>query len=78
MPSAPACGCRPGDARYYDEVENESSYLSQNDVRMHFGLGDAASYDSIEVTWPGGARERFSGGAVNRIVTIRQGTGSRF
>jgi hypothetical protein len=49
--------------------------LSQSDTRVHAGLGDAERYDAIEVTWPGGAKERFPGGAGDRIVTITQGGG---
>ena len=41
-----------------DEVMSGSSYYSQNDLRLHFGLGDARpAVDSVELTWPSGARE---------------------
>ncbi|HEY8151764.1 MAG TPA: CRTAC1 family protein [Vicinamibacteria bacterium] len=63
--------------RLSGEVQTGSSYLSQNDPRVHFGLGGAATYDRIEVRWPGGAREVFPGGAANRIVAVKQGAGSR-
>lgn len=58
------------------EIQTGSSFLSQNDTRLHYGLGAAARYDRIEVQWPGGARESFPGGDVNRIVTLREGAGS--
>ena len=62
--------------RLSGEVQSGSSFLSQNDPRLHFGLAAAASYDHIEIHWPGGQRERFPGGKANRIVTLKQGTGS--
>jgi hypothetical protein len=65
-----------GGRRLSGEVQTGSSYLSQNDPRLHFGLAAAAGYDRIEIQWPGGQRERFPGGKANRIVTLKQGTGS--
>src|SRR5262249_2423600 len=65
-----------GSRRLSGEMQTGTSYLSQNDPRLHFGLGDSAAYDRIEVAWPGGKRERFPGGKANRIVTLKQGTGS--
>lgn len=58
------------------EIETGSSFLSQNDPRVHAGLGDSTSYDRVEVQWPGGAREVFPGGKANQIITLKQGTGS--
>lgn len=51
------------------------SFLCSNDPRAHFGLGDAAKYDQIEVTWPDGAGEAFPGGAVDRLVVLERGSG---
>jgi enediyne biosynthesis protein E4 len=64
-----------GDRRLSGEVQTGTSFLSQNDPRLHFGLGDDASYKRIEVQWPGGAREVFPGGPANRITTVTQGKG---
>jgi len=64
-----------GDRRLSGEVQTGSSFLSQNDSRLHFGLGDDTTYKRIEVQWPGGEREVFEGGAGNRIVTLKQGGG---
>jgi enediyne biosynthesis protein E4 len=58
----------------HGEVLGGSSYLSQSDPRVHFGLGDSMSYEAIEVRWPTGERERFGGGSGNRIVSLKQGT----
>jgi hypothetical protein len=57
------------------EVKAGSSYLSQNDARLHFGLRGAAKVDRLEVTWAPGRREAFEDVAINRIVTIREGEG---
>jgi len=62
--------------RISGEIQSGSSFLSQNDSRLHFGLAHARRYDHIDVWWPGGARERFSGGEVNRIVVLKEGTGA--
>jgi hypothetical protein len=65
-----------GDRRLSGEVQSGASYLSQHDPRLHFGLADDASYQRLEVQWPGGVREAFPGGAANRIVTLKQGAGT--
>ena len=52
------------------------SYLSSNDPRAHFGLGDAASVESIRVVWPDGLEETFPGGSADRYVTLRKGAGT--
>jgi hypothetical protein len=62
--------------RISGEIQTGTSFLSQNDPRLHVGLGSARGYDRIEVRWPRGEREVFPGGAANQIVTIRQGAGS--
>jgi len=64
-----------GERRLSAEVQTGTSYLSQNDPRLHFGLGDAAAYDRLEVQWPGGSREVFPGSKANQIVTVKQGAG---
>jgi hypothetical protein len=40
-----------------DEVRSGGSYLSQNDLRLHFGLANARAIDSIDIQWPGGAHQ---------------------
>ncbi|MEO8594798.1 MAG: CRTAC1 family protein [Candidatus Solibacter sp.] len=65
-----------GGRRLSGEVQTGSSFLSQNDSRLHFGLADDAGYDRIEVKWPGGETETFPGGAANRIVSLEQGKGT--
>ena len=53
---------------------SQSSYLSCNDPRLHFGLGEETNAD-IEVRWPNGARETFKAIAADHLVTIKEGVG---
>jgi len=55
-------------------VTSQSSYLSSNDPRLHFGLGKAAATD-IEVHWPTGKSENFSSITADQLITIREGMG---
>jgi hypothetical protein len=64
-----------GDRRLSGEVQSGTSFVSQNDARLHFGLGGDTRYTRLEVQWPGGAREVFPGGETNRAVVIEQGRG---
>jgi hypothetical protein len=59
------------------DVISGGSYLSSNDLRPHFGLGQATTVDAIEVHWPSGAVEKFSVPGVDRIVTLTEGTAAR-
>lgn len=58
-------------------VLSQASFLSQNDFRLHFGLGEAKSVDRITVRWPSGESEEFPGSAANRAVKLVEGSGSR-
>ncbi|MEO8255730.1 MAG: CRTAC1 family protein [Acidobacteriota bacterium] len=52
-----------------------SSYLGQNDRRVHFGLGQVAVADRLEVRWPSGRSERFENVPANQVITIKEGNG---
>jgi hypothetical protein len=58
-----------------EDVISGGSYLSSNDPRPHFGLGQATTVDAIEVHWPSGKVEQFTVPGVDRIVTLTEGTG---
>ncbi len=58
-----------------DEVHSGGSYLSQNDLRLHFGLGLATKIDSIEVRWPSGAVDKIGSLEADRFYSILEGTG---
>ncbi len=56
-------------------VHSGTSYLSHHDLRQHFGLGDRAKVDSLEVRWPDGSTSRRSNLAANQILVVRQADG---
>ena len=59
-----------------DEVSSGGSVMSQNDLRLHFGVGSAEVVDLIEVKWPTTQKvERFTTIKVNQILTVREGGG---
>jgi hypothetical protein len=55
-----------------DEVRSGGSYLSQSDLRLHFGLGAALKVDQVEIIWPGGAKQVETDLRSDRILTIRE------
>ena len=58
-----------------EEVISGSSFLSQNDLRLHFGLGQAKAADLVEVAWPSGLKESFRNVPANQVITIEEGRG---
>jgi hypothetical protein len=64
-----------GKIRQRGDVLSGGSFASSNDPRVHFGLGNATSIDSVEVRWPGGPTEKVAVPGVDRILTIQQGRG---
>jgi hypothetical protein len=59
-----------------DEVRSGSSYISNSDMRVHFGLGSATKVEWIEIRWPSGLTERFTNLPVDQIHTLREGAGA--
>jgi hypothetical protein len=64
-----------GDLVQLGEVISGGSYLSQNDLRLHFGLGDHDRVDKVDVLWPNGKTERFTNLEADRFYSIREGAG---
>jgi enediyne biosynthesis protein E4 len=62
-----------GGLNQIDEVRSADSFVSASDVRLHFGLGNAAVIDKVQICWPDGSVGRYSGLAADREYTIRQG-----
>ena len=66
---------RAAKLRQFSEVRGGGSYLSQNDLRLHFGLGSEDKIDSVEIRWPNGNLETLNDLAADRIYTIVEGKG---
>jgi hypothetical protein len=54
------------------EVRSGGSYLSQSDLRLHFGLGGASKVDKVEIAWPGGGTQIETALPADRIIAIRE------
>jgi hypothetical protein len=57
------------------EVISGGSYLSQNDLRIHFGLGSHERLDKAEILWPDGTSESLTNLVANRFYFVREGAG---
>jgi hypothetical protein len=66
-----------GDLVQFNEVHGGGSYLSQNDPRLHFGLGAHAVMDKVAIRWPSGAQEQLGPLDADCIYTIVEGAGVR-
>jgi enediyne biosynthesis protein E4 len=66
--------CVTGKRRQMDEVRSGGSYISQNDLRVHFGLAKAETAD-VEVHWPSGVVDQLPGLAANKIYRVVEGKG---
>jgi hypothetical protein len=66
----------PGGARQWQLVKTGSSYASQSELPLTFGLGDATRVSEIRVRWPGGRVETIGGAAADTAVTIQEGKGT--
>ncbi|MEW5975618.1 MAG: CRTAC1 family protein [Acidobacteriota bacterium] len=64
-----------GKMKAMDEVRSGGSYISHNDLRLHFGLGPATQADRIEVQWPSGRQELFLNVKANQIFQLVEGKG---
>ena len=73
------CVTHPSDEKaphsQIDEVRSGGSYISQNDLRVHFGLGKADKVDVIEVRWPSGQVDTLKDVKVNQVVFVEEGKG---
>lgn len=64
-----------GDLVQEGEILSGGSYLSQNDLRIHFGLGDHEKVDKLEIFWPSGKIETLTNLAADRFYNVREGEG---
>ena len=63
-----------GERKQTQEVLAQSSYLSVNDRRLHFGLG-AETKASLEIHWPTGVVEKIAEVAADQLVMVQEGAG---
>jgi len=66
---------RAGRLVQFNEVRAGGSYLSQNDPRLHFGLGAEGKIDEVEIKWPSGKVETLHDVPADFIYTIKEGEG---
>jgi len=64
-----------GGMTQFNEVRGGGSYLSQNDLRIHFGLGEAKVMETVTIRWPNGNTETLRNIAADAIYTITEGQG---
>lgn len=67
--------CITDDGSQIDEVRSGGSYYSQNDLRVHFGLGKIQKAKSIEVRWPSGQIDTLTDVAANQFIFVKEGIG---
>ncbi|MYA72654.1 CRTAC1 family protein [Candidatus Poribacteria bacterium] len=66
---------KAGELSLFKEVRSGASYLSQNDLRLHFGLGENTKVDTLEIHWQSGHKDQFSNLKSNQILRIKEGHG---
>jgi len=64
-----------GGTRQRDDVLSGGSYLSSNDFRVHFGIGDATRIDDVEIHWPSGVVEKVKLPSLDHIFTVEESKG---
>jgi hypothetical protein len=68
----------PGETKAHqqiDEVRSGGSYISQNDLRVHFGIGKADSVELLEIRWPSGAVDTLKDVKPNQLIVVKEGEG---
>jgi enediyne biosynthesis protein E4 len=64
-----------GNDKHEKEVRSGDGYISQSDLRLHFGLGKSSKAEKIVIRWPSGLVETISDLPANRYYVVREGTG---
>lgn len=67
--------CVTGGHEQIDEVRSGGSYASQNDLRVHFGLGQTSKADRVQVRWPSGHVDVLENVEANRLIYVEEGKG---
>ena len=66
---------KAGSRVFVNEVRSGSSYISNSDMRVHFGLGSTTKLDSVQVRWPNGETEQFDNLKIDQINEVKEGAG---
>jgi hypothetical protein len=59
----------------YQQAKGGIGYMSANDLRIHFGLGQRKTIESLEITWLSGTVDKLTNVPINQIITVKEGTG---
>jgi hypothetical protein len=68
----------PGESKLHeqiDEVRSGGSYISQNDLRVHFGIGKAEKVELLEIRWPSGQIDTLKNIEPNQLIFVKEGAG---
>jgi hypothetical protein len=65
-----------GDLVQQDEVRSGGSYLSQSELRIHFGLAAHDKLDKLEIFWPSGRVETLTNLSADRFYLLKEGQGT--
>ncbi len=66
---------KPKPHQQIDEVRSGGSYISQNDLRVHFGIGKAEKVDLLEIRWPSGGVDTLKNIKANQLIFVKEGSG---
>jgi hypothetical protein len=61
-----------GGHKQMQEVHSGGGYISQSDLRLHFGLGEASKIDSLEIRWPNGHVQKLASVQTNQILSVKE------
>ncbi|HXX24774.1 MAG TPA: ASPIC/UnbV domain-containing protein [Terriglobia bacterium] len=64
-----------GGLTQYDRVRTGGSWLSGNDMRLHFGLGNRRGAELVEINWPSGRVDQLTNVSADQILVVREGEG---
>jgi hypothetical protein len=64
-----------GNDKQWKTLRSGSSYLSQSELVLTFGLGTNVKADTVEIQWPSGQVDRFSNTSAGQTVTVEEGKG---
>lgn len=66
--------CKTDEQTQFNEVRSGGSYYSQNDLRVHFGVGKASNVKTIEIRWPSGKVDVLNDVTTNQLITVKEGS----